>query len=219
MIWDWEYAIDVLPALAEASLVTLAATFWGFFFALIIGLVLALLRRSQIWLIRASTGFFVEFVRSTPLLVQLYLLYFGLPQIGITMTPFTVGVIGLAVHVGAYISEVYRAGLDNVPAGQLEAATALNFDSYRRMMFIILPQAIPPIIPALDNYLVLMFKDTSLLSAIAVVEMLQLAKILGSESFRFLEPMTIVGVFFIVMSLLAASGIRYVEARVGRGST
>jgi polar amino acid transport system permease protein len=217
MIWDWNYAYEILPALARASLVTLSATFWGYGCALIVGLVLALLRRSRLGWLSAAAGFLVEFIRSTPLLVQIYFLFFGLPQLGVVLSPFTVGVIALGVHVGAYLSEVYRSGLDNVPIGQLEAATALNFSSARRMVYIILPQAIPPIIPALGNYLVLMFKDTTLLSAISVIEMLQLAKILGSSSFRFLEPMTIVGVFFILMSLVAASGIRWLEIRFGAG--
>lgn len=214
MIWDWDYAIDVLPALAEASLVTLQATIFGYLLALVIGLIMALLRRSSLPWISRPTGFVVEFIRLTPVLVQIYLLFFGLPQLGIILTPFAVGVIALGIHIGAYLSEVYRSGLDAVPKGQLEAATALNFSAAQRMVIVILPQAVPPIVPALGNYMVSMFKDTTLLSAIGVIEMLQLAKILGTSSFRFLEPVTIVGIFFIIMSLVAAVGIRWVEGRV-----
>lgn len=214
MIWDWDYAIDVLPALAEASLVTLQATIFGYLLALVIGLIMALLRRSSLPGISRPTGLVVEFIRLTPVLVQIYLLFFGLPQLGIILTPFAVGVIALGIHIGAYLSEVYRSGLDAVPKGQLEAATALNFSAAQRMVIVILPQAVPPIVPALGNYMVSMFKDTTLLSAIGVVEMLQLAKILGTSSFRFLEPVTIVGIFFIIMRLVAAVGIRWVEDRL-----
>jgi polar amino acid transport system permease protein len=147
------------------------------------------------------------------LLVQLYFLFYVLPSLGLALSPLTTGILGLGLHYAAYCSEVYRAGIESIPRGQWEAATALNLGRFTTTFKVILPQAIPPVVPALGNYLVAMFKDTPLLSAITVLEMLQQAKILGSESFRYIEPLTLVGLAFLVMSLLAAVAIRALERR------
>jgi polar amino acid transport system permease protein len=138
-------------------------------------------------------------------------MFFVLPKFGVTMPAFLTGVLALGIHYSSYCSEVYRAGLDNIPRGQWEAAMALNLSLPRTYWDIIIPQAIPPVIPALGNYLVALFKETPLLSAIAVLELMQTAKILGSEYFRYLEPITIVGLFFLILSLLSAAAIRRVE--------
>jgi len=161
---------------------------------------------------------FVELVRSTPLLIQIFFLFFVLPRVGIVLDAFAAGVIALSLHYACYCSEVYRAGLEAVPRGQWEACTALNLSSWSTFKNIILPQAIPPIVPALGNYLVALFKETPLLSAIAVLELVQTAKMLGSENFRYTEPMTVVGLTFLVLSLISAAGIRWLERRLNRRS-
>jgi polar amino acid transport system permease protein len=212
-IWSWAYTLEILPTLAKATIVTIEATFISFIIAAILGLVLAILRMSGRvggWLASAL----VELVRSTPLLIQIFFIFFVLPRFGITLDAFTAGIIALSLHYGAYCSEVYRAGLEMVPRGQWEACIALNLSSWNTFKNIILPQAIPPIVPALGNYLVALFKDTPLLSAIAVLELVQTAKNLGTENFRYTEPMTVVGVFFLVLSLVSAAGIRWLERRL-----
>jgi len=217
MIWDWTYTVEILPILAKASIVTIEATLLSFVIALILGLILALLRMSGPvvgWLASA----FVELVRSTPLLIQIFFLFFVLPRVGIVLDAFAAGVIALSLHYACYCSEVYRAGLEAVPRGQWEACTALNLSSWSTFKNIILPQAIPPIVPALGNYLVALFKETPLLSAIAVLELVQTAKMLGSENFRYTEPMTVVGLTFLVLSLISAAGIRWLERRLNRRS-
>jgi polar amino acid transport system permease protein len=156
----------------------------------------------------------VEFIRSTPLLVQIFFLFYVLPEAGVRLSPLAAGVLALGVHYAAYCSEVYRAGLESVPKGQWEAAHALNLGRSRTMRSIILPQALPPVLPALGNYVVAMFKDTPLLSAITVVELLQTAKLLGAESFRYVEPLTLVGALFLVLSLASAAVIRMAERRL-----
>lgn len=215
MSWDWTYAFAILPQLARAALVTVEAAVCGFAVALIVGLILAIARRSRHRLVSYPIGLAVEFVRSTPLLIQLYFVYFGLPQFGFHPTPFITGVVTFGLHFSTYISEVYRAGLDHVPRGQWEAATALNFSAWDRLTRIIIPQAIPPIVPALGNYFVLMIKDTPVLAAITVLELLQTARQIASQSFRYLEPLTMVGLFFLALSVLAAVGIRQLERRLG----
>lgn len=211
---DWEFAWRILPVLLEAGIVTVEATLVGFALAAVFGLLLAVLRRSRRRAISWPVAALVEFVRSTPLLVQLYFIYFVFPEFGVTLPALTAGILGLSLHYSAYTSEVYRAGLDGIPKEQWEAAAALNLSPYRTYRDVVIPQAIPPVVPALGNYLVGMFKDTPMLSAIAVVELMQRAKIIGSETFRYLEPMTIVGLLFLMLSLLAAAGIRRVERRL-----
>ncbi len=213
-IFDWKFAWEILPTLGSALLVTVQATVLGMVFAIVAGLALALLRRSPWRPVSWAAGLFVEFVRSTPLLVQMYFLFYVLPTLGMSMSPLTTGILALGLHYAAYCAEVYRAGLEGVPRGQFEAATALNLSPWRAAVDIILPQAIPPVVPALGNYLVAMFKDTPLLSAITVVELLQQSKIIGSSTFRYTEPLTLVGGLFLVLSLIAAWGVRRLEARL-----
>ena len=161
---------------------------------------------------------FVEFVRSTPLLVQLYFLYFVLPDYGIALPAFTTGVIALGVHYACYTSEVFRAGLERVPKGQWNAAVALNLTRFQTYRHVILPQMLPPIIAPLGNYLIAMFKETPLLSAITVMELLMTAKIIGSNSFRYMEPITIVGALFLIMSLCSSVLIARSRQEWDRGS-
>ena len=215
MIWDWSYTLDILPDLLRGLVVTVQATLVGSVVAMVLGLVFALLRRSRLAVVRVVTGGFVEFVRSTPLLVQLYFLFFVLPSLGITLSGFQAGVIGLGVHYATYTSEVYRAGIEGVPRGQWEAATALNLPTSRVWRSVILPQAIPRVLPALGNYVIAMFKETPLLSAITVLEMLAVAKDLGGQTFRYLEPLTLVGLLFLLVSLPASLTVRRLERRFG----
>jgi polar amino acid transport system permease protein len=215
-MWDWSFTWEILPRLAKAAVVTLEATVVGYLLALVIGLVFALLRRSQRRLIAVTIREIVEFIRSTPLLVQIYFAYFVLPEFGIRLSAWVAGLLALGLHYGCYTSEVYRAGLDGVPRGQWEASIALNLSIYRTYRDIILPQAIPPIVPVLGNYLIGIFKETPLLSVIAIIELLAEAKIIGSETFRYLEPITLVGVFFLVMSLCTSGLIQLLERRLAR---
>lgn len=209
--WDWNYTWEILPILGEASLVTLQATLLGFLLAAVLGLAFALLRMSRLIYIRWITTAIVEFIRSTPLLIQIFFLYYVMPEFGLTLDAMTAGILALGVHYACYCSEVYRAGLDNVPKGQWEAAIALNLSPYITLRKVIIPQAIPPVVPALSNYLVALFKETPLLSAIAVLELMQTAKILASESFQYTEPITLVGLYFLFFSLISAALSRQLE--------
>ncbi len=209
--WDWEYTWEILPVLGEASWVTLQATIAGFLLAALLGLLFAVLRMSRLRPLSLATAGLVEFIRSTPLLIQIFFLYYVGPEIGLTLSAMTAGVLALGLHYGCYCAEVYRAGLEAVPRGQWEAAHALNLSPLVTFRDVILPQAIPPVVPALGNYLVALFKETPLLSAIAVVELMQMAKILGSDSFQYTEPVTLVGLFFLFFSLVSAALIRLLE--------
>lgn len=213
MKFDWAFAWEVLPQLLSALRVTAIATALGMALAAVLGLVWVLFRRSHVRFIAWFTGYWVDFLRSTPLLVQIYFLYYLLPDAGIRLSAMVTGVTALGLHYSAYLSEVYRAGIEAVPRGQWEASRALGLTVPQTWRLVILPQATPPMIPAAGNYLIAMFKDTPMLSAITVIELLQRAKMIGSEHFRYLEPLTLVGVLFLMMSLLASVGVRWSERR------
>lgn len=215
-VWDSHYAWEILPELARASLLTLQAALAGFALALVLGLAVALGRRlgSAPW--RMALTVCVEGVRSTPLLIQIFFIYYALPGLGLSLEAMTAGVLALGLHYGAYAAEVWRAGLEAVPRGQWEAAAALNLSTRVTVRRIILPQALPPVVPALGNLLVALFKETPLLSVIAVMELMQTAKILGAESFQYTEPITLVGLGFLLFSLVSAALIRGVERALAR---
>lgn len=213
MTFDLAFALSILPILGKAALITLAATACGYALALVGGLALALARLHGFVVTRRTVAFALEFIRSTPLLVQVFFLYFVLPRFGIRMGAFETGVLAIGVHYAAYLAEVFRSGFQSVAQGQWDAAMGLGLRRWQCYRLVILPQIVPPLIPAFGNYLVLMFKDTPLLSAVSVAELMQTAKIIGSETFRYLEPFTLVALFFLVMSLVSAGLIRLAERR------
>ena len=212
--WDWAAAgAAVVPVLCALG-TTLLAGVAGFVLAVLLGLPLALgrdaRRRAISWPVTAG----IEFVRGTPLLIQVYVLYFTLPAAGLVLPAMLTGVGALGVHYATYISEVYRAGLRSVGHGQRDAAAALGLRPRAAFRHIVLPQALPPIFPALGNYALAILKETPILASISVVEMLQRAKLIGAETFRYTEPMTLVGLAFLAISLAGAAALRAVERRL-----
>ncbi|WP_368516814.1 ectoine/hydroxyectoine ABC transporter permease subunit EhuD [Rhizobium sp.] len=213
--WDTSttlsFALSILPILGIGLIVTLEAAAAGFAIALVIGLVFALLRRSRFVAISWPTAFVIEFLRDTPLLVQLFFLYYVLPIYGIVLPAFLTGALALGLQYSGYTSEVYRGGLDAVPLGQWEAATALNLSRGRTYWDIIIPQAITRIIPAMGNYLVSMLKETPVLSVVTVVDMLNLANLIGDRTFEYLVPLSLVGLIFLILTLVCSAAIHWLE--------
>jgi len=215
-IWSWEFVIEIMPRLLQGLQVTIQATLVGFALSAVLGLLMALGRRSENKWLSWPTTAVIEFIRMTPLLVQLFFLFFVLPRYGLRLDAFVVGVVALGLHYGTYNSEVYRAGIDAISKGQWEAAKALNFSSTHTWTRIILPQAIPPMYPALGNYLVAMFKESAQLLAITVTELMLTARIIGTQTFRFLEPITMVGVLYFLISYPSSLLVQRLEARFAR---
>ncbi|MFD2237605.1 ectoine/hydroxyectoine ABC transporter permease subunit EhuD [Aureimonas populi] len=216
MEWDWAFVWQIMPTLLQGVRITILAAILSFAVAAVVGLAIAILRRSRNRLVSRPIGFLAEFIRGTPLLVQLYFLFYVLPDIGITLSPLVAGVIGLGIHYATYTAEVYRAGIENVSRGQWEAAKACNMTTGQTWRHIVLPQALAPMIPALANYLIAMFKETPLLSAITVLELMNQARSIANFNYRYIEPLTLVGVFFLVISLVSVLGVRALERRYGR---
>ncbi len=213
MIFDPAYAIEILPDLLRGAETTLAATVCGMAAALATGLVFATLGRSRRRAVARVTAALVRFVRGTPLLVQLYFLFYVLPLIGPRAEPFATGVAGLGLHYGAYMSEVYRAGIEAVPAGQHEAARALGLGTGQRWALVILPQAVLPIVPVIGNLAIGMLKETPLLATITVAELFGAAQQAAGESYRSVEPYTLVGLIFLGLSLPAAAAVSWLTRR------
>ncbi|MDK1473734.1 ectoine/hydroxyectoine ABC transporter permease subunit EhuD [Streptomyces sp. 549] len=213
MNWDWDVVGDFMPRFWDGLLVTLQALVVGSLIAFALGLVWALAQRSPrkwvSWPVTAVT----EFIRNTPLLVQLFFLFYVVPEWGPSMSPLATGIIGLGLHYSTYTAEVYRAGIEGVPAGQWEAATALSLPRRRTWTSVILPQAIRRVVPALGNYVVAMLKDSPMIAVIGAFEMLGEARSFSNETFTF-EAYTVVGIAFILIAYPASLLIRALERRL-----
>ena len=214
--WRWDFTFQILPRLIVATGNTLLAAGLGYAIAVVLGLALVLAQRTPFRPLTVVVREAVEFIRSTPLVLQIFFVFYVGPQFGIRLSPWTAGMIAIGLHYAAYLSEVYRGGLDSVPRGQWEAAKSLNLSTARTYFRVILPQALPPSLAGMGNYLVGIFKDTPMLSVIGVAELMHTANAIGSETYRFLEPFTLVGIIFLCISLPTAALIRLFEAWVRR---
>jgi polar amino acid transport system permease protein len=216
MTWDMEYALDVFPRIFEAFLrYTLVVTVLASALAAALGLVFAVIRGAHVPIVGPLTSAFIEFVRGTPVPIQLFFLFYVLPDLGLTLSGMVVGVLCLGVHYACYYAEVYRAGIDGVPKGQWEACTALSMPRRYVWQRVVLPQAIRNVLPSLGNYVISMFKETPFLFLIAVPEMVQEAVQIGGRDFRYIEPVTIAGLIFLAASYPSAVAMRKLERRLG----
>lgn len=216
MEWRWEFTFEILPRMLWATGNTLLAAGIGYAIALVVGLIFLLGQRTPYPILNRGVREVVEFIRSTPLLVQLFFVYFVGPQFGVELTAWTSAMLTIGLHFGTYLSEVYRGALEAVPRGQWEACRALNFSTARTYARVVLPQALPVALPGMGNYLVGIFKDTPMLATIGVAELMHTANALGAETYRYLEPYTMVGFIFLIISLPTAAGLRKLEGIVAR---
>ncbi|MEU2157788.1 ectoine/hydroxyectoine ABC transporter permease subunit EhuD [Streptomyces sp. NPDC019396] len=216
MNWDWSAVADFMPRFWDGVLVTLQTLVLGSLLSFTLGLVWALALRSELRLLRWPVGLITEFIRCTPLLVQLFFLFFVLPEWGVQFSALTTGTIAIGLHYSTYTAQVYGAGIDAVPAGQWEAATALSLPTHRTWFAVILPQAVRRIAPALGNYVIAMLKDTPILAGISVLEMLQQSRLESAATFQYTEPLTVVGIAFIAIAYPASLLVRTLERRLAR---
>src|SRR5699024_1361316 len=199
--------------------ITIGLTFACYIFALIFGFVWTFSRRIPFKPLNFIITWIMEFIRSTPPLVQLFFLFYAFPYvpvIGTTLSPFTSAVLGLGIHFSNYIGEVYRSGIEGVDKGQWEASTALNLSTWQKWTKIVLPQAIPPTIPMLGNYLIILFKEVPLAATIGVLGILQLGRDYGAITWNYVEPLTIVAGLFLILSYPSAILISQLEKRINR---
>jgi polar amino acid transport system permease protein len=212
-IWSWERAAEVLPQLLEAFVqVTLVATVLGSVIAAVLGLVVALVRRLAPGWIARPVHWVMEFIRMTPIVIQLLFVYYTFSD----LNALTIGIAVLGVHYATYMAEVYRSGIDAVPRGQWEAATALSMSPVRTWGKVIIPQALRTTVPALGTWVISMFKDTPFLTVIFVVEMVSRAEVYGSRTFVYVEAFTLAGLIFLAASYPTSVLLRRLEARLAR---
>ena len=210
--WDWEHAAAALPLLLDGFKITLLATVLGTLIALVLGLAVAIIRRSAPTVINAPVTWIVEFIRMTPLVVQLVFANLVLsPYVGSTLM---IGIAVLGIHYTTYMAEVYRAGIDSVPKGQWEAATALSLPRLRTWRAVVVPQAIRNTLPALGNYAISMFKETPFFVVIYIPEMVRVAQNYGSDYFRYTEAITLAGLIFLAASYPTSLLIRRLEKKL-----
>ena len=212
-----EHAQDFLPILLKGAVVTVEVTVLSFLFSSVIGLALALMRLSPIKAVSAAGATIVNIIRGLPIIVQLFYIYFVLPDIGIQLSAFQAGVIGLGIAYSAYQAENFRAGIEAVDPGQREAAQAMGMRGTLIMRRVILPQAFRIALPPYGNTLVMMLKDSSLVSTITVAEMTRAGQLIASSTFQNMTVYTLVALLYLVMSLPLVFGLRKLERRMGAG--
>jgi len=197
----WEIFIESLPFLLSGSLVTIKVAIWAMIGSIIFGLVIALTRISNFRILSTMSFLYVQLMRGTPLLVLLTVIYYGLPRIGLRLDPFVAGVLGLSMCDGAYMGEIFRSGIQSIHKGQIEAAKALGVPSRKIMQYIILPQAMRVIIPPMTSESVIILKNASLLSVIAISELMQTGLNIIAWKANVFTPLVGVTVFYLLMTL------------------
>jgi polar amino acid transport system permease protein len=212
VIWDWDYALQITPELLEHfARYTLVLTVLGTVVGATLGLVFAIVRWTRVPVLSQAVWAFIEFVRSTPLLIQLFFLFYALPNLGVTLSPMVTCVVGFGVHYACYYADVYRAGITAVPPGQWEASTAVHLSRSRTWRRVVLPQAIRNVLPSLGNYAIAMFKETPYAAFVTLPELVFKAREVASNTSEYLEPLTMAGLIFLAASYPTALLLRRLE--------
>lgn len=210
-------AVEFLPILLKGAVVTVEVTVLSFLLSSVLGLGLALMKLSRVRSVSVLGAGIVNLIRGLPIIVQLFYIYFVLPDIGIHLTAFQAGVIGLGIAYSAYQAENFRAGIEAVDPGQREAAQAMGMRSALIMRRVILPQAFRIALPPYGNTLVMMLKDSSLVSTITVAEMTRAGQLIASSTFQNMTVYTLVALLYLLMSLPLVYMLRRLEMRFGVG--
>ena len=211
---DWA---GYLSLILQGALVTIKLTLLGSALALVMAFVAGLGRVSKYWALRALATTYIEFFRGTSIFVQLFWVYFVLPFAGFTLTPLQAGVMALGLNVGAYGAEVVRGAILSVPRDQYEACIAVNLTRFQRMRHVILPQALPLMLPTFGNNAIELLKATAVVSLISLSDMTFQAQVVRAQTGSTMIPFATILVLYFLMSLAISRGIRALETRVTRG--
>lgn len=214
MNFDFAFAVRIVPLVLEGVGNTILVAIFTFVGATILGFFWEMLRRSH-RILRPITQFIIDAIRSTPVLVQIYFLFFVLPFYGVALPALFVGVFGLSFYFSGYISEVFKAGIDAVPVGQSEAAQSLGLGWRDTVVFVITPQMLRNIAAPLGAYSISILKSTPLLAVIAVPEMQGSAFDVASDTYRYAEPMFVTEILFLGLALIAVAFVTSLERRLG----
>lgn len=213
--------INALPALLAGALVTLQLTAAAVAFGSLGGIALGVARLSKIWPIRLLARAYIDFFRGTPLLVQLFIIYFGIPSLlksmgasGFSIGPWTAAILGLSLNSAAYLAEIVRAGIQSVEIGQREASESLGLDPRQTLFYVIFPQALRRMIPPLGNEFVVLLKDTSLVAFIGYQELLRQGQLIVARNFRAFEIYITVALIYLALTILASQIFSLLERRM-----
>jgi His/Glu/Gln/Arg/opine family amino acid ABC transporter permease subunit len=197
--FDWGSIWYGAPYMLQGALVTLEISLCAMVVASLVGLIMGLISTSDVGVLKAIIRAYVYFVRGTPALVQIFLVYFALPRIGFELSPFWSGVVALAFNSAGFISEIVRAGLQSIDAGQSEAALSIGMTNRQSILFILLPQSLRRITPPLTNEIITLVKSSSLLSVISITELTRTAQLIIAERFVPFEMYAALAVYYLVM--------------------
>jgi len=214
MIFSLNDMIAFLPSLLRGALITITVSLLAFGMALVFGLITGIARISRVAPLRGVAACYIQFIRGTPLLLQLFFIYYVLPYVGIVLTPFVSGLMGLTLNYAAYMAEVFRSGIQAIPKGQWEAGQSVGMSRRLLMRRIILPQAIRIIIPSLGNFFVSIFKDSALVSIITMRDLMFSGQLLASATYKHFEIFTEVAVIYFLISYQTAKFVEWIEAKV-----
>jgi polar amino acid transport system permease protein len=213
--FDFSVIVTWLPALLLGLWTTIAFTFGGLLLGLAIGMPTAVALISRFAAVRILARVYVDAVRGTPLLLQLFILYYGLPAVGIRLSAPVAAILGLGVNAGAYLAEIFRAGIESVPRPHVQAARSLGMSAGQTLRRIQLPQAVALVLPPMANEMISLVKSTSLISTIAIDELLRSGQIAVSITFAPLEIYLVVGILYLAVNLLLSALVRWLERRSG----
>ena len=214
MNFDFDLVTRSFPLLLLGAGVTIQITALSVGFGLVIGVFMGMARLSKMWVIRSFAAVYVDFIRGTPLLVQIFLIYFALPIIiGQRIDPFVAAITACSVNSGAYVAEIFRGGIQSIDKGQMEAGRSLGMTWWQTMRFIVLPQAFKRVIPPLGNEFIAMLKDSSLVSVISVVDLTLIGKNLVATTFRSIEIWTFIAFLYFFMTFGLSKFIAFFESR------
>lgn len=215
MMFDLAYFSTALQLIFKATWNTVWIAILASVVAVLLGFGLEMLRRVNRTLSR-WIGFLIDFIRSTPILVHIYFFYFVLPEYGITLSAEVIGIFSLGFYYSSYLAEVFKAGINAVPAGQTEAAVSLGLTQFDMLTRVVLPQMLRQVAAPVGNYFVSLLKATPYLAVIAVPEVLGIALELGSDNFRYAEPMVAAELIFLALAIIVAQLVRVMEIRMAR---
>jgi polar amino acid transport system permease protein len=214
MNFHWAAIPGFVPALLRGAELTLLITASAMAIGIVIGVVMAAGRVSRLLPVRLIASVYVEFIRNTPALLQIFIIFFGLPSLGIRMTALTAGIVGLGLNAAAYLAEIFRAGLNGVPRGSREAAAALSFSKMHTFVHVTAPLAMRASYPAFCNLVISILLASSLLSAISVYELTGTTNDISTKTFLTFEVYSIAAVFYMVLNVLISISLAFIGSRL-----
>jgi putative glutamine transport system permease protein len=217
-LWDFSILIDYWDDFMAGLGRTVLASLLGLIGSLVLGTLIAILRIAPFRILNVVGTVYVEFIRNIPLLVTVFFFFLGVPALGIAMEPFTAGTLGLIVYTAAFVAESIRAGIQAVPSGQSEAARSSGLSYIQTMRYIILPQAVKIVLPAIGNQMINLVKNSSVLAVIAGLDLMYYADIINLKTFKGIPVYTLVALFYLLLTIPLSQAVHYMERRFAKSN-